>query len=284
MTVRPQQPDVQELADILRTYNDVTERLQRSHDRLQAEVARLSSELETTNRELRRKETLATLGRMAAGVAHEVGNPLCAIKLNATDLRRRLQNSPHAVPIVDKIIEGVEMLDRIVEGFLALSSDRPLALAPVDVGSLIAAALEYARPQIAEKSIEVHSPETAASVLADAEKLQRAFLNIILNGVAMMPPGGRLSICVDEGPDGVAVSFSDTGPGIDETARDKLFNPFFTSRPDGTGLGLAITQRIVEQHNGSIEARNAPEGGARFVIRIGKAPAQDGDGRPTARS
>jgi len=279
MTAQPQLPDVQELTEILQTYNEATERLKRSHDRLQAEVARLSGELETTNIELRRKETLAALGRMAAGVAHEIGNPLCAIKLNATDLRRRLDRAPQDVAVVEKIIEAVEMLDRIVQGFLALSSDKPLTFTPVNVGQVLAAALEYARPQVAEKAIDIHGPAQDALVLGDAEKLQRAFLNVILNAVAMMPHGGTLSVRVDNGAEEALISFADTGPGIDGDALEKIFTPFFTSRPDGTGLGLAITQRIIEQHNGSIEARNNPEGGACFVIRLASAA---GDGKAAA--
>ncbi len=267
-----------ELADLMRAYQQATERLQAAHGQLQREVARLRAELAETNAELARKERLAALGQMAAGVAHEVRNPLGAIRLFAGMLRRGLDAVASGAPAdearrlldyTDKILRAVSSMDGIVEGMLSLARTRAPTLVPCDLGAVIEGALEAAAADLERHRITVtRRGPRGVSVRADADQLHRAFLNVIVNAAQAMGDGGRLRVAVTCGNGRVRVQFTDTGPGIDPQHLERIFEPFFTGREGGTGLGLALVDRIVEGHKGRLWARNEPAGGATFVIEL----------------
>lgn len=262
-----------ELGAIISSYNQVTEQLTQAHRKLQFEVGRLREQLELTNRELARKERLAALGEMAAGLAHEIRNPLGGIQLFASLLERDLVDQPPCRDLARKISNGVSALDHIVTDVLAFAGDSPPSFTSVDLVEVIGAALELAGLRIEKKSASVAFDRSAGEfiVQADPNQMQRAVLNLIFNALDAMPVGGRVNVELSragDDPQHVVIDVMDDGPGLPAELLNKVFDPFYTTKDSGTGLGLAIVHRIVESHGGSIRAGNRPEGGALFSMRL----------------
>ncbi len=268
-----------ELGAIIAAYNDVTERLKQSHDQLQSQVEGLRRELADKNRELARRERLSALGEMAAGVAHEIRNPLGSIQLFASLLDRDLADRPTEQTTVRKIGRAVDCLDRIVNDILAFTGEaepvcRDVALAPIFAEAVDGVAVTLRKHGT---QLHVHVQPEGSEVRADPEQLRRAVANLLQNGAVAAGDGGRLDIGARLRPDRntVEITVIDDGPGIAPELLDRIFNPFFTTRDSGTGLGLAIVHRIVEGHGGSIAATNRPEGGACFRMTLPLADGAD---------
>jgi len=280
-------PEIAALAEAFDLFTAQTERLQNSHEVLKGRVAELTDELAHKNRELsekieeverlraleermRRSKRLAALGEMAAGVAHEIRNPLGGIELYAGLLARALEGNEKDRSLAEKIISGTRHLDGIVEGMLAFTREMEIDRAPLDLVEVARQAVELAAGAVEASGVEVlFGGEGEAAASGDAELLRRVFLNIVTNACQAMPEGGRLTIACRVAEAGAAIcEFADTGPGVPAEALDRIFNPFFTARDGGTGLGLAISHRIVEAHGGEITAANAAGGGAVFTVRL----------------
>ena len=265
---------VEELGRIILAYSEVTDKLQQSHERLEQTVLTLRQELSEKNRLLERKNRLAALGEMAAGMAHEIRNPLGGIQLYASLLAKDVAGVAGAGELVGKISGGVKRLEALVSSVLHFTREITATLNPTDAADLVDQAIELATPQMDARGIawSVEGPRPMP-IVADAYLLSQCLLNLVLNAVDAMQPGGHLSIRLwpaDEalGTRQLRIVVRDTGPGIPTTILDKIFNPFFTTKDTGTGLGLAIVHRIVEAHDGTILASNPPDGGAQFEIRI----------------
>lgn len=266
------EPEV--LGQVLREYMDVTQRLQTTHETLQREVIRLREELASKDRELERRQRLAALGELAAGVAHEVRNPLGAIQLYSGLLRKELQEADPALSLIEKIEAGIRAIDCVVQDTLALAPSR-CRLDTLDVLELIDQACESCRPVLEAHGVRVvvRSPAGAALVRANRDGLRRVLVNIIANAAEVSPRGAAVEIGVACENDEVRVLVSDHGPGLPEDALDRIFDPFFTTKEHGTGLGLTIAHRLVEAHGGRLTARNAPHDGAQFEIVLPTAEA-----------
>ncbi|MDA1053914.1 MAG: HAMP domain-containing sensor histidine kinase [Planctomycetota bacterium] len=257
-----------ELELILTAWHEATERLQRTHEALRGEVARLSDELEAKNRELARKNRLADLGQMASHVAHEVRNGLAPVTLYFSLLRRRIQEDAGGLAIMDKLEAGFQALDTTVHDLLSFTSDRQPQYRLFAIGQVVEEVCDSLAPQLAAQDIAVDLDAPPwLTVFADRDMLRRALLNLILNSVDVMADGGTLVITCCAGHDGVEIEVADSGPGLGDE-RQKIFEPFFTTKNDGTGLGLAIVQRIAEAHEGRVWASNCAEGGAAFTIHL----------------
>ncbi|HRX78845.1 MAG TPA: ATP-binding protein [Pirellulaceae bacterium] len=257
-----------DLEMILSAWHEATDRLQRTHEALRSEVARLSDELETKNRELARKNRLADLGQMASHVAHEVRNGLAPVTLYFSLLRRRIQNDSGGIAIMDKLEAGFTALDTTVNDLLSFTSDRQPQYRLFAIGQLVEEVCDSLAPQLTAQTVEIDlDTEASLTVFADRDMLRRALLNLILNSVDVMANGGTLAITCCESHNGIEIEVADSGPGLGEE-RHKIFEPFFTTKNDGTGLGLAIVQRIAEAHEGRVWASNCPEGGAAFTIHL----------------
>ena len=248
---------------------------------------------------MKERDRLAALGEMAAGLAHEIRNPLGAIKGAAQYLDPASLREGDG-EILQIIVEEVNRLDGVVAQFLDYS--RPMSpgatdkLTPTDLNDVLARTMKLIESSLPpnvrlETSFEPELPR----ILGDAEQLKQVFINLALNAVQAMPDGGRLAVRTrrprqplelglsDASPryaaDQVEVRFADTGAGIPEEAKDRIFIPFYTTKSKGTGLGLAISQRIVKAHGGSIEVQSRLGEGSEFILRFPSATAVDAAGR-----
>lgn len=269
-------PRERELGAIISSYNEVTERLKRSHEELTRQVHLLRDELAEKNRELDRKERLAALGEMAAGVAHEVRNPLGGIQLFASLLERDLVDRPKLRTLAAKISSGVRTLDAIVGDILVFAGQGDVRLAPVDLAAVLTETLELVAPQqrARQTSIHVDRKQFDVTVEGHAGQLQRALINLAFNALDAAGEGGNVWITCRREPadETVDVEVADDGPGVPPELAQRIFNPFFTRKDYGTGLGLAIVHRVAEAHGGSVRVRNRPGGGAAFVLSLRPAP------------
>lgn len=266
---------MEELGRIILAYSEVTERLQQSHEQLRKTVEHLRQELSEKNRLLERKNRLAALGEMAAGLAHEIRNPLGGIQLYASMLVHDLAGREEPLRTVQKISAGVKRLESLVGQVLQFTREIAVNPEPADLSQIVAQAVEYAQKSLNDHEVEcrVDGPRPLL-VNVDPLLLGQSILNLLINAAeAIESSGGNIHVRFGRPPEGSAarqfhLSVRDSGPGIDPEILDRIFNPFFTTKETGTGLGLAIVHRIVEAHDGTITATNEEGGGARFEIRI----------------
>ena len=221
---------------------------------------------------LTRQNRLAALGEMAAGVAHEIRNPLGGIELYASTLKKRFDPDSRESTIAEKIIAASNVLNRIVTDMLTFTRGRAPSKKFTTFERVCHVALDMAARELDKKKISVVQRHALCKQRfnIDPDQIAQAFLNVILNAVQFMPEGEELILSsrlqVDSRQKAVVIEFEDGGTGIDPTLLDRLFDPFYTSRKDGTGLGLAIVHKIVEDHGGSVVAENRPPRGACFIF------------------
>jgi signal transduction histidine kinase len=273
------------LSDVLREYMEVTGRLQQTHQTLQREVVRLRAELAGKDRELELRRRLAALGELAAGVAHEVRNPLGAIQLYSGLLKNQCHEHRlgPAVALIEKIEAGIQAIEAVVQDTLALAPrDRQLAVCRLkDI-------VERARDAtlktftVCRVRLEVCYADEEACVRADANGLQRVLVNLMVNAAEASPPGRVVRVRVSPAAESeVEVRIQDEGCGLPEEIRHRIFDPFFTTKQQGTGLGLTIAHRLIEAYGGRLSADNRPGGGAEFVIFLPCAAASAAEGQET---
>lgn len=249
------------------------------------ETFRDLTEIKALEERAARQDRLAELGEMAAGVAHEIRNPLGGIELYASSLKRRLAPDSKEAEIAGRIGEAAVALNRIVTDMLNFTRQRELQRKPTDPERVLRTAWDMAARERAHKEIiaDWDVQTGGRKVPLDADQLAQAALNVILNASQFMQDGGHLEICArfsaDPGDGGAIAAanqaaeylhleFTDDGPGISDENLGKLFNPFFTTRKDGTGLGLAIVHKIISDHGGSITVANRPPRGACFQFHL----------------
>ena len=260
-----------DLVTVLRVYNDVTERLKHSHQALAGEVHRLRGELDEKNLELRRREHLAVLGQMAAGVAHEIRNPLGGIGIYASVLQKELVDRPEQHEIAGRISAGVNNLEKIVRDILAFAGNGTQRSEPIRIGALMTRVAAQLERQLADfgTDLRIGSKLNGFLVRGDAGRIERAMLNLCSNAIEAAGAGGKVWVrCRENDDEMIAIIVEDNGPGIDPGAMHKIFHPFFTTKDDGTGLGLAIVHRIAESHGGFVRAGCRAGGGASFALML----------------
>ncbi|MHC4608546.1 MAG: two-component system sensor histidine kinase NtrB [Planctomycetota bacterium] len=259
----PKKPEMGELARMMGMLTQATERLGRSYET----IARLQEEIAEKDRRLAKQTRLEMLGRMAAGLAHEIRNPLGGIALYAKMLRRDLAADPDKMRNLDKILDAVTDLNRLVEDMLMFGRDIEPQKTPRKVHEVVDEALHLAKADLEARGIAVvRDGALDAEAPMDRGMIGRVFLNLALNAAQAMEEGGTLEIVAERAEDAVEVRFGDTGPGLDEPER--IFTPFYTTKTKGTGLGLAIAQKIVEAHGGTMSAANREQGGAVLTVRL----------------
>ena len=269
----------QELASIIAAYNEVTEQLRLSHEQLEYQVRRLRDELADKNRELARKERLTALGQMAAGLAHEIRNPLGGIRLFASLLEKDLAQQPEPLALTRKISSGVGSLNQLVCDILDFAGEIRLQPSLLDVKELVHECLELLAAEIeTNRSRVVIDAAEDTALTADPKQLRSALLNLLRNAIDAAGNDGCVFITVSELEERQALRLhiADNGPGIPPEHVDKVFNPFFTTKETGTGLGLSMVHRIIDAHGGHIRVTAGPQGGACFVIELPLRPPVTG--------
>ena len=233
------------------------------------------SDLKENQGRLIHAEKLASMGQMAAGIAHELNNPLGVILMYAHILREDLAGrteSERQLEDIDRIIHESERSRSIVKGILNFAREEKVDREPTDINALLSEAIEAARALEAagQVRVELDLDDALGLCRVDRRQMRQVFDNIIKNAIEAMPGGGSLTVESRKGVGQFTVAISDTGPGIPVENLPRLFSPFFTTKPagKGTGLGLVVCYGIVKMHGGTIEAANRPGGGARFEITV----------------
>jgi signal transduction histidine kinase len=275
-----------EFGRLAQEFNTMCERLEASQRSLLA----VQEERRKMEARLRHAERLAALGRLAAGLAHEIGTPLNVIGGRAERLQRSLGDNEPASRSLTIICAQMERIARIVRGMLDFARMREPRLARTDVAPILARVLELLGQKFEEGGVRVVSslPEEGGSVLADADQIHQVFLNLCANALDAMPRGGTLRVSaarvVRRPPEGnggtvpfLALAFEDTGAGIAPENLDRVFDPFFTTKDvgRGTGLGLSVSYGIVREHGGFIDIESEPGRGTRLTVYLREAgPAE----------
>ena len=248
-------------------FNETGDRLELRYQALLRETEELKEQLKIKDQEIKRAERLATLGETAAAIAHEVRNPLGAITLFLSLLRRDVKEMPNTTMLVDQIDASVESIDHVVENILQFSRGKPLLFAPLNIHSVIREQVEFFKSRInGEGAIScelIGNPFIAGNEVA----IRQIIHNLVMNSLQATKFQGIIKIAVrDLSTSFLEIVITDNGPGIPEALRATIFDPFVTTKSEGTGLGLAIVQQLVTQHQGSIKLEASE--GAQFLIKL----------------
>ncbi|MGA1539574.1 MAG: two-component system sensor histidine kinase NtrB [Chthoniobacterales bacterium] len=220
-------------------------------------------------------ERIAALQLLAAGVAHEIGNPLNSLTIHLQLLERRLRKLPekdreHFIQPLSVAQEEIKRLDSIVTQFLRAIRPAPLQRAPHDLNSLVRDAADFLAPELKSRNIllELDLAPGLPVLDVDQDQLKQAFFNIVKNASEAMKQGGLLKIRTGSDADWINVTFADTGGGMTQETMARVFEPYFTTKKGGSGLGLMITQRIIRAHGGEVVLESAPGQGLRLTLRL----------------
>jgi len=228
------------------------------------ELAQLVDALNRMLDTLRRSERLAVMGRLAAGVAHEIKNPLSAMKMTVQMLREE-KPAGEREPF-DLILREIERLDLVASELSAAARPGPPVREPVRLDRAVGDVLDLLARQLGHLRVDLERRiDAPAEVTGDGDRLKRAAMNLVLNGAQAMPQGGRLTVALERAGGRVRFTVSDTGTGVPPDLRDRIFEPFVTGRPDGVGLGLTLTKRIVEDHGGRIGFESSDRGSTFWI-------------------
>jgi len=280
--------DQNEIARLSMALNRMLKRLAENKDRLEAHIRSLEAanlELKQAREEVLRSEKLSSLGRLAAGVAHEVGNPMGAILGYTNLLADHVKDNPEAIDYLGRVEKEVTRINAIVRELLDFSRPSLSEPSPVDVNALIMESTSFLARQSLMSSVKIETQveQDVGTVWADAGQLKQVLVNLILNARDSMEEGGsltvagrRISLATKETDSGrhptelIEISVSDTGKGIAASELNKIFDPFYSTKPPGkgTGLGLAISLRIIESFGGSIRVESAEGKGSTFAVEL----------------
>jgi two-component system sensor histidine kinase AtoS len=230
------------------------------------------TEIKDLEEKLRQADRLAALGTLSAGLAHEIKNPLSAIKTFVQLLPQKLENPSFREKFNITVPREIDRINQLVEDLLELTRKRIRPLVNLDINHLILQIIDLHGEEMKKRNIvfEDHLGRTLPAVSGDSDKLYRAFSNIVINAIQAMPNGGSLFISseLDQDFSILKLTFRDTGIGMDEQTTKNLFNPFFTTKDKGVGLGMALTRKIIEDHRGTIEVMSEKGIGTTFVLRL----------------
>jgi two-component system NtrC family sensor kinase len=272
-----------EIGQLAHSFNQMTENLKLANANLIQWGKTLERRVEDRTKELKemqdfliQSEKLASLGKMAAGVAHEINNPLTAILINTHLMLEKISKKDFFYESLNLIAEETLRCSQIVKGLLEFSRQTPPQKVPTDINELVERIVQLLKNQAAFQNILIIKELDPGLPLVslDRGQIQQVFWNLMLNASEAMPRGGNLTIVSRLSPDRktVDIRFIDTGVGIPKENLNKLFDPFFTTKNSGTGLGLAVSYGIIQQHQGKIDIKSEPGKGSVFTLSF---PARD---------
>jgi two-component system NtrC family sensor kinase len=241
-------------------------------DRLEVKVQERTAELKKIHGQLFRSEKLASLGKLAAGVAHEINNPLTGVLTNSSLLLEDLEDGDPKKDDVQVIVNETIRCREIVKRLLDFARQTKPLKKQTNINSLIENIVLLVRNQTSFRNINIERnlSENIPEIMADSDQIQQVFINFILNASDAMPKGGTLNIDsrIMENGEFIEIRFTDNGTGISEENKNRIFDPFFTTKESGTGLGLSITYGIVEQHGGTIHVESELGKGTTFIVQL----------------
>jgi signal transduction histidine kinase len=244
-------------------YQNIAETLEESYRKLREQADQII-EIEE---QLRRADRLSALGELSAGMAHEIRNPLGAVRGTAEILRDGVSADDPKKEFADILIKEVDRLNRVLEDFLRFARPAPVEHRCFSPNQVVSEVVDLTRQQALRNHVQVLvSLDEDIEVHGVGEQIKQALLNLVLNALQAMPSGGLLNVSTKAAGHEFQIIVSDNGPGIAPDDRERIFNPFVTTRDSGTGLGLAITQRIVHSHEGRIVLKSEPNQGATFTV------------------
>jgi signal transduction histidine kinase len=222
------------------------------------------------------REKMASLGQVAAGIAHEIRNPLSGINVFLDGIKENFQD-PESAGVVEELIAAAQdtsnRIEAVIRRVLDFSRPTELKLAPIDVNLAVDNAIKLTANSLRKGDIKIDSNLAVdmPRVKGDLQLLEQALVNMITNaGQALQGTGkpGRIQIATQKDHGGVLIAVKDSGPGIPPEIRDKIFDPFFTTKSDGSGIGLSLCHRIIADHGGTLEVSSSDLGGSQFVISL----------------
>jgi len=270
LDVRVPDPGRDEIGELSEAFNEMAAELQASQERLDL----------LHRREIERAQQLATVGELASGVAHEIKNPVVGIS-NGLDLVLRRVDDAALEPITSEMKRQLARIEGAVRDLLAFARPPRPEIAPADLNQVVGRALALVGPAAGKRHVAVvpHLGEHLPQVSVDAELIQQAVVNLLMNAVQISPEGGAVDVRTGMIGERIFVAVDDRGPGLGPEQLDQIFKPFYTTRHSGSGLGLPITRGIVEQHGGTVEVDSVPGEGSRFTLVLPVDPAAEA-GRP----
>jgi two-component system sensor histidine kinase HydH len=226
------------------------------------------TQIRELEQEVARSRHLTSISSLAAGVAHEIRNPLSSIKGFAVYLKDRLQSDSEDKKTADIIVAEVERLNRVITQLIEFARPLELKKEKTRVSDLVGHAIKLIEAEAHKSNVEINinMAKQEPAVEVDADKIKQVLLNIFLNALAAMKNGGRLDISLGQEKDGLCVVIVDTGIGIAEADLPRVYDPYFTSKPAGTGLGLAVVQKIMEAHGGRIAVESSKGRGTQVSL------------------
>ena len=227
-------------------------------------------ELKNYQEQLIFSERMRSLGELAAGLAHEIKNPLSSIKSSVEVIGTAVNKDSPQGEFLDILSNETERLNKIVTSFLSFAKPAKPELLPCKVEEILEPVIKLIEPQLKQNRVSVlkEIEENLPEIYGDAQQLQQVFLNLSLNAIQAMPEGGKLSVKIKSFEKYIKIDFQDTGTGISEENIEKLFIPFFSTKKEGHGLGLAISYRIIENHRGEIAVKSELNRGSCFSIHL----------------
>jgi len=260
---------VQLLSALQRFQAELEERVERRT----ASLAKANAELDAARMRLIEADKLESIGRLAAGVAHEVKNPLMTITMAVDYLSEVIPpTESDGATMIQALREAVERANRVISEMLEFARPGALSLQPEDFQSVAERALGFVKLEISRKQLNVVRDwcEPAPCLLLDRNKMQQVLVNVFLNAIQATPEAGTLTLRTRVNAAGFTAEIDDTGAGISTAHQAKLFEPFFTTKPvgQGTGLGLPVARQIIQLHGGTLHLANRTDGGVRVTIQI----------------
>ena len=224
---------------------------------------------ERLREEMTRMDRLASLGKLSAGIAHEVRNPLTGISLLLDDLHDRASGDTASQAMMQKALAEIERVERLISSLLNFASPPKAQFREGDLNRVVQDTLLLLRRVCEQQKVELSfQPGDLPCFRFDIEKIKQALINLVKNALEAMPQGGVITISTYREEETAVITVADTGPGIEAGDLPLIFEPFFTRKGAGTGLGLSITQRIIEEHQGRITVGSEPGKGTTFVIHL----------------
>jgi two-component system sensor histidine kinase AtoS len=236
---------------------------------MEEKIQKTSADLRKTEAQLIRSEKLAALGQLAAGIAHEVRNPLTSINILIHSMTENLPPETAHREDLKVIEEEIQRINEIVEQFLRFAKPAPPLFKKTEIAPVFDEILQLLKPQLEREQISVHKGFDALPLITlDREQMKQVALNLLMNAIQAMPEGGRLDLSARVSEDNLWMKLSvrDSGIGIPPEDLKKLFDPFFSTKEGGIGLGLSIAHRIIDQHHGKVEVESHPGEGTTFHL------------------